>query len=118
MWKKNKITPIERLRKNNKFLRSNLWFGFLLTGGFIILFQLLRIKRIIEAAYLDAEAIDHFKIILLTQGMNGIFISSCMTGVFFGAAFALRFRPKSKSEIIVDLSDKIESLEKKLNENT
>ena len=53
---------------------------------------------------------------VITQGTNLIFISSSVAGAFIGAAFALKFRPKSKSELIVELSDKIESLEQTLNE--
>ena len=75
-------------------------------------------KKRIQGIFLDSEEPGFFEAIIIAQGMNVIFISSCVTGAFLGAAFALKFRPKSKCEIIVDLSDKIESLEKKLNEKT
>jgi hypothetical protein len=45
------------------------------------------------------------------QGKNVIFIFTCMAGALLGAAFALKLRPTSKSEIIVQLADRIEQLE-------
>ncbi|WP_269522626.1 hypothetical protein [Coraliomargarita parva] len=75
-------------------------------------------KKRIQGIFLDSEELGFFEAILIAQGMNVIFISSCVTGAFLGAAFALKFRPTSKSEIIVELSDKVEALENKLNEKT
>ncbi len=112
MWKNKKTTPIEKLRKNNRLLRSNWWLAFWLSAGIIVLLMTLNVRKKIEEVYNEAEEIGLIETIVISQGMNFIFISSCVAGVFLGAAFALKFRPTSKSEIIVELSDRIEQLEK------
>ena len=88
----------------------------MLLAGTIMLAMALGTQTVVSESLKEKESFDFLDAILASRGMNVIFITSCMAGAFLGGAFALRFRPTSKSEIIVELSDKIENLEKTINE--
>lgn len=88
----------------------------MLLAGTLLLVMALGTQNIVNQSLKEKESFDFLDAILASRGMNVVLVSSCMAGAFLGGAFALKFRPTSKSEIIVELADRIESLEKAVNE--
>jgi hypothetical protein len=57
MLKRKKVPPIERLRKNNKFLRSHIALGMFSVAGIAMLLMALRTRELIKGIFLESDDI-------------------------------------------------------------
>ena len=118
MWKRKTSTSIERLQQTNAFQRSYIPLLITITLGGSILFiasgALDRVKRIFESP----DGLDLLNVIFVAVWTDVAFILGLIGTAIICFAVFMKFRPRSNGEIIIELAERVESLEKQLKDKS